>query len=856
MKLLRINIENFGKLNGYRWELNDGLNTLCEDNGFGKSTVAAFIKAMLYGLPASTKRNLDKNERKKYVPWQGGVYGGSLEFSCDVGAFRIERFFGAKEANDEFRLFDLATNKPSDAFSPDVGIELFGIDAEGFARSAFLSQNGMDNNEENVSVTAKLTGLLEDVNDMGSYDVAMESIDKRRKLYEVKGGRGRVSNLSTALSNGRRELDRLNELLTQQKRTENELHQTREQIFSTEQELLQLREQLRLADLRQTHLSQQQRLRERLEQAEAQRRRVLSAFRNDELPTDSQLAEMQRKLKEFRIEQGQCEGMRLSPEERSAKERLELRYAKGRPSPRLLSELQDAMRSDAEANAELNAFRQSPPTPYQRRFEATGIPSNGTIEQATQKLEQVKRLESNLQNQTKTRENDAANINLSIVAYAFLILGVLGIAASFLFPVLQIMLLIFGGMTAVAGAILLFIGKRQSYAVQQQKAADRVNEQRQRLLADVGSFLEQYGFLPESKDLGQGLQLLKDSARQAAEDAIRQQEDASHRRELSQRASETRGRLQTLFEACGVSPLPENPQDTLLRIHTDLHEWDMLTQKENALREKSQQRRTELERKQEQISQFLNRLIRKDNNQPEACMEQMEALCRSYAIASETIRQQRQDLADLEAAYRQSGSAELPTDAELKAREQMLTERRDALEQTEARLHRQWSQCTDQTQAIPQLEDELTHLSAELVSAEHNLNVLRQTATFLTDAKEALSTRYLGGMQEHFSRIRQLAEGNNISEANMDTSFAVSVREAGKSRALESFSRGSRDLLQFCARLALTAAMFEEGEKPFLLLDDPFVNLDETHFASVRSLLDKLSEEFQILYFVCHPDRC
>ena len=193
MKLLQLNIENFGKLSSYRWELSDGLNTLCQDNGFGKSTVAAFIKAMLYGLPSSTKRNLDKNERKKYTPWQGGAFGGSLEFECAAGKFRIERFFAAKESNDEFRLFDLSTNKPSEAFSSDVGIELFGIDADGFARSAFLSQNGIDNNDENVSVTAKLTGLLEDVNDMGSYDVAMDAIEKRRKIYEIKGGKGRVA---------------------------------------------------------------------------------------------------------------------------------------------------------------------------------------------------------------------------------------------------------------------------------------------------------------------------------------------------------------------------------------------------------------------------------------------------------------------------------------------------------------------------------------------------------------------------------------------------------------------------------------------------------------------------------------
>ena len=55
MKLLRLEIQNFGKFSGYTQDLTGGLNTLCEENGWGKSTLAVFIKAMLYGLPATRK---------------------------------------------------------------------------------------------------------------------------------------------------------------------------------------------------------------------------------------------------------------------------------------------------------------------------------------------------------------------------------------------------------------------------------------------------------------------------------------------------------------------------------------------------------------------------------------------------------------------------------------------------------------------------------------------------------------------------------------------------------------------------------------------------------------------------------
>ena len=100
MRLLRLHVENFGVLQNYDLTLTDGLNVLYEKNGWGKSTLAVFVKAMFYGLPASAKRSLDENERKKYTPWQGGAFGGSLEFVCQKGRFRVERFFGDKESLD------------------------------------------------------------------------------------------------------------------------------------------------------------------------------------------------------------------------------------------------------------------------------------------------------------------------------------------------------------------------------------------------------------------------------------------------------------------------------------------------------------------------------------------------------------------------------------------------------------------------------------------------------------------------------------------------------------------------------------------------------------------------------------
>ena len=50
MKLVSCYIENFGGLHRFSYDFKDGLNVISEDNGWGKSTLAAFLKAMFYGL--------------------------------------------------------------------------------------------------------------------------------------------------------------------------------------------------------------------------------------------------------------------------------------------------------------------------------------------------------------------------------------------------------------------------------------------------------------------------------------------------------------------------------------------------------------------------------------------------------------------------------------------------------------------------------------------------------------------------------------------------------------------------------------------------------------------------------------
>ena len=174
MKLINCYIENFGKISKQKYDFKDGFNCIVGENGSGKTTLATFIKAMLYGLGDTKKASLEENDRKHYLPWQGGTCGGHLTFSAGPKTYRIERSFSAKAADDTYTLYDVTTGKVCyDYLNP--GEELFGIDADGFERTVFLSERALAPKGNNPTVSARLANLVGCDGDIGEIDDTLKA---------------------------------------------------------------------------------------------------------------------------------------------------------------------------------------------------------------------------------------------------------------------------------------------------------------------------------------------------------------------------------------------------------------------------------------------------------------------------------------------------------------------------------------------------------------------------------------------------------------------------------------------------------------------------------------------------------
>lgn len=94
MVITELYIKNFGKFTEQHIYLADGIQVICGENEFGKSTIHAFIRAMLFGLERGRGRAAAKDEYTRYEPWENpGYYAGVMRFSCGGRSFRLERNF-------------------------------------------------------------------------------------------------------------------------------------------------------------------------------------------------------------------------------------------------------------------------------------------------------------------------------------------------------------------------------------------------------------------------------------------------------------------------------------------------------------------------------------------------------------------------------------------------------------------------------------------------------------------------------------------------------------------------------------------------------------------------------------------
>ena len=150
--------------------------------------------------------------------------------------------------------------------------------------------------------------------------------------------------------------------------------------------------------------------------------------------------------------------------------------------------------------------------------------------------------------------------------------------------------------------------------------------------------------------------------------------------------------------------------------------------------------------------------------------------------------------------------------------------------------------------------DRLSELEESIEYKKKKLALVERTGEILAEAKESLTARYMEPLMKGFTKYYSILTGEPADSYRIDANTNITVLEKGKQRTSDTLSEGYKDLIGFCKRLAMADAMYT-GEKPTLIMDDPFVNLDDTKLKGAEKLLKEASEDYQIIYLTCRGER-
>lgn len=856
MRLLRCHIEKFGVLSGFDYEFESGLTVICRENGFGKSTLAAFLKAMFYGLPRTGARKASDNERKRYEPWQGGKYGGFLEFFNQGTSYRVTRYFGKTAAKDTFELYDLTNRTKNSAFSERLGEELFGLDAESFARSTFVPQLAARELEATSSIRAKLTNLVDDTNDMNNFDTAMAALRayrSERKAY--RGSNGEIDRLAEEICALEEERFRAEGKRPELESVLREIDAQNAQQAEKTAELALVRADIQKAAGQRERQLKKERLYELRAQVK-QQDETMQALR-EKYPDGLPAAEEIRRQRENVISLRQLEKRQgtlvLSMEDRQVIEEgaplFSDRVRVAVDLDRLEAGQQELAALSIENRAAMPDDEAEQLKKYTKIFH-TGLPDGAELsekQQACRRIAELRAVRDAKQAQ-KNEKKRPGSAKIAILALgALLLLAGIGclVAEKLSLGIAAVVL----GTLSLAAALLW---RKTSQAAD---GADEEMRQIEQLQDGVTAFLLQ--FYPDaSRPDEQLVQLRLDKD---AYLRLREKEErlAKERQEQQVQIDALTAEIRAILSRYGLADSAQALSQAVRALRERASQYERVQEHAERLEAERQDAARQAQADTDELTAFFAK-YRLSGQADEQLLEQAEQDVHAFAAAVTASNKAKERLADFlreNAELSEAASQEESLDmAALQEKETQTQRELDAQEALLRQLRQRRDALRREVERISEISDKLEELNETRKALQKQCELADLTMDYLTRAKDTLANSYVGRVEQGFVRYADALLGEKIGHVMLDRELHLFIDEQGAARDAASFSAGTVDGVMLCMRLALVDALFQK-EQPFLLLDDPFVNLDDEATRRALLLLREIAKTRQVVYLTCNTAR-
>ena len=844
MKILSIHINNYGKLSNYDYNFND-VTTFLEDNGYGKSTIVSFIKAMFYGLETIRDNSPLFVDRLHFYPFKGGKFGGSIEFLYKGQKYRIERDFDIKsEAKDSMKVY--CKNNETNELGKIPGVSIFGINKESFERLIIIDSDKI-NIASTSDINKKLNNYAMNVGESFDIDKAIDKI-KAKKKDETKASKKSSEDIKYLDI----EIKNLEDIQTNLAHYYSELNETNDQkekaslAYSSSVKDEAILEKWKVYD---SFISD-------IEEKKKELNEISSKYKK-ELPNDSDLQKAKDNSNSLTSIVSEIKGGEVPLNNVKEIEELNNKYSHHMPNSVELDEIEENIKeyeAKGEAVIELSKEEKT-----QREIElenhfSSYAPNSSDInvlEQGIKDLEEKENSLHSINEFVSERIIQEAKNNKKPILLILLILTILliggGVGLLFVNLIIGIILVVLG---VIIGIVDMFIYLKASLN-NMNKIETIIEKPNPIYLAKRNEIDAKRSELTKAlmryQYFGNNLSVSVYQLKSDLNEYNHILEDRKGKQVKLEKCREELTRLQTLlsdyFNKINMLDLPYKKalavaRDDLVKFAT-LNKTISLSKENNVSLE---------EKKNDLINQIKDFYLKYEIDEAYP-IEKIEKDKIDYSRISLELNKKEKETS----LYKENNNL-ITRPKEVNIDLDSLKSEMDNANTKYATLLQEINELEDKVSSLDDYKNRLDTIKNEKEISEKYIKIYDALMVELANADQRLKDKYISPIQEKFCYYANLIEETIGEKVSMDKDYKISFDREGSLRSFEHLSSGNLAICALCFRLALLDNMFNE-EVPFVIMDDPFVNLDSNHLDKTKELVKKLSLDKQIIYFTCHESR-
>lgn len=945
MRLVSCHIKNFGNLTNRDYDFSNGINSFIEKNGTGKSTLAAFIKAMLYGMDSTKTNDKDFKERKHYAPFNEQSYGGSLIFYHNNKRYKIEKTFDLKSSTkDEIKIYedDKLTNRRN-----DIGEEILGLDKESFERLIFISEKDIQMTS-NGNIKKNLNNIIADTTEGVDFDAIKEKLSELEKKY----GSGK-NGLKTELNNTKNELE---EKIINQEKVSKALSKKYQKRNELDTKLKVLQEKQKIISNKKEKLAFWENYHKQIGEVNKKKNELVQINLKypKGLPEKTEISELE-KLENVKKQLiGEINGSVFSKEKEEKLEELKNKFQNGVPSDDEMEEL-DEKEDDLNKNTTLldNTTFPAEDKKLLKNLNdefKSGLPSEEDIFEINKKIESYKKTKTILSSEitsisqedeevikkfsnkdleaaeakvndlfehykTLEKENDEIAVNEAAskapnkslkITFILLILSIIfvyaGVGLIFKILVLGIALIIVGVMGIFSSAFLYLKKKientEKKYSNNVPNKTNTKKAELESIASEITNILKDYNintssvysdverFTNECNDFKKAVQrnkkykedknnnetILKNleieisnfllkyiEISDICKDFEKIKEDINKFEELKWRFKNYKNRIEEINEKIlnlkteiknivGKYGIELNESYTYKQFINNVNDYKTLTREYLLFIENKKI----IFAKKEEVENKI-RLI--DNKYDLGIFDGKNEL-KTLNIDINRIDALTKEIQEKETELKRYKEEKKLIDGE-EVKQEDIVDYDEDINAVLSELSNKTKEIESDELYVDDLEDnksKLEETKKEIVINNHKLDIIKKTEKIFVDSQKELDKKYVSPIMDKFKHYSDLLKNSIGANIEMGRDFNITLNVNGETKSDGHLSSGQRSVCALCFRLALLDNIYNDNV-PFIIMDDPFVMLDDENIRASINLIKELSKKEQIIYFSCHESR-